>query len=86
MMDVVAFCNPIQGSNKQGSIICDDLLESTPAAQNFIEYKLSYCPTSLMGQSLPFWPSSQRIPCLYDIFMPLGQWHIHCVDVCFLKK
>jgi len=84
--NVIALCNPVQSSNKWSSIVHDNLLKSTPVVQNFVKYELFYCPTSLTSQSLSFWPPSQQIPCLYNIFMPLERWHVYCVDICFSKK
>jgi hypothetical protein len=86
VLDIVALCKPIEGGNIGCSIVCNDLLDSSPSAQDFFEEEGTKGGSSLGLESTPLWPCSERTSSLNNVSEATCMGHEHGIDVGFAKE
>jgi len=84
--DTVPICKPVEGGDIRHAIVGDDLFNSTPPAQNFLEKKYTKSAACLSVESTPLRPGSKGAAGLGDVTETAGGGHKCGVDIELVEK
>ena len=81
MANVVSLAQIIEGFNKGGAIVRDDLTKSAPSAKDIIEYPIAdgFCGLSVKNAILRI--VHERAAALDQVFEAAGFWKVHCIHI-----
>ena len=86
VVDTVAFANVVESGDVGGAVVGDELCETTPSTEDFLEDELAHDHSRVGSGSAPFWPGRESTASVkaVSIFTDLG--HEEGVDMSFPKQ
>src|SRR6266404_1151159 len=81
MMNAILACQPVQSLNISRTIVCHNLLNGTPSAEDVFKNEAAKGRSGLCAKGAPFWPGSEQAVGLDDVVKASGRSHEHGIDI-----
>ena len=78
--------NVVESGDVGGAVVGDELCETTPSTEDFLEDELAHDHSRVRSGSAPFWPGRESAASVKAVSIFTGLGHEESVDMSFPKQ